>query len=76
MHYEVRFTVRLPEGVCATQREVEDWLRFNLRDTGSLDNKNQLTDYEPEPLRGTFRVFPTAGYATARDVLAGDKQEG
>ena len=39
MHYEVRFTVRLPEGVCATQREVEDWLRFNLRDTGSLDNK-------------------------------------
>ena len=30
MHYEVRFTVRLPEGVCATQREGEDWLRLTF----------------------------------------------
>ena len=62
-HYEVRFTVRLPAGVAATQAEAKAWLRFYLRDNGSLDGKNPLSDQEPEPLRGTFRIFPTAGYA-------------
>lgn len=65
-HYEVRFTVRLPAGVVATAAEAEAWLRFHLRDNGSLDGENPLIDHEPEPLRGTFRVFPTAGFSYAR----------
>ena len=64
MHYEVRFTVKLP--AAATPKEAEDWLRFYLRDNGSLDGANPLIDHEPEPLRGTFRLFPTAGYATTK----------
>ena len=64
MHYEVRFTVKLPEGIAATQKEAEDWLRFYLHDNGSLAGANPLIDHEPKPLPGTFRIFPTMGYAT------------
>lgn len=63
MHYEVRFTVKLPDGISATPKEAEDWLRFYLHDNCSLAGTNPLIDHEPEPLRGTFRVFQTAGFA-------------
>lgn len=69
MHYEVRFSVKLPAGVAATPKEAEDWLRFYLRDNGSLDGANPLIDHEPEPLSGTFRIFPTMGYATAKPAI-------
>lgn len=57
--YEVRFTVRLPAE--ATPEEAESWLRFCLHDTNSMRVDNPLSRYEIEPVRGTFRAFPTAG---------------
>jgi hypothetical protein len=56
--YRVTFSVYLPpEGEDATMKEIEDWLRFSLRDNGSLDLSNPLSDCEPEPIPGSFYVL-------------------
>lgn len=60
--YEVRFTVRVPDDVQATREEVEAWLRFELHDNGELSLQNPLHEHCPLPMRGTFRVIPTAGF--------------
>lgn len=61
--YEVRFSVRVPDEVQATREEVEAWLRFELHDNGELSVQNPLSEHCPLPVRGTFRVMPTAGFS-------------
>ena len=60
--YEVRFSVRVPEEVNATPAEVEAWLRFECHDNGELSLENPLSAHCPVPMRGTFRVLPSAGF--------------
>lgn len=37
-----------------TDAEIEEWLRFELRDNGMMSGNNPLSDYEPMPIFGTF----------------------
>ncbi len=46
--YEVTFLVSLPEDVDGdiTDKQVDEWVRFNLHDMGGISLKNPLSDYE------------------------------
>ena len=67
--YEVRFSVRVPDELKATPEEVDAWLRFECHDNGELSLANPLADRCPQPMRGTFRVLPTAGFAAPSYAL-------
>jgi hypothetical protein len=52
---KVTFEVDVPKaGVLPA--DVRDWLRFGLRDNGELSHRNPLVSFEPEPVRGTFKM--------------------
>ena len=51
----VTFDVELPN-IEATDEEVEEWLRFNLHDNGSMSMKNPLADEEVEPVFPSFYI--------------------
>lgn len=44
---EVELKIRVPKA--ATYEQVEEWLRFCLRDNGTMESANPLGGYEPEP---------------------------
>lgn len=48
----VSFDVEIPD-VDVTDRQVEDWLRFELNDNGSL-MRSPISNNELEPIFGTF----------------------
>jgi hypothetical protein len=53
MKVKVEFEVNIPvEG--ATEEQIEEWLRFSFGDNGVMENKNPLSNFEPEPIFGTF----------------------
>jgi zinc transporter ZupT len=45
---EVRASVRVP--AAATDKQVEEWLRFQFGFTGGIENANPLVDYDVESL--------------------------
>ena len=52
---QVKFEVELPETEREpTWKEVEEWLRFEFRDNGSMKIANPLSSHEPEPVFGSF----------------------
>ena len=54
----VEFDVELPG--LAKDKEVEEWLRFELGDNGTISLDNPLEKFEVEPIFGSFdwqRVF-------------------
>lgn len=58
--YEVRFRVRVPDGIQASDEQVQEWLRFNCRDNAEMRNDNPLAFRDPEPVRGSFDVRRSA----------------
>lgn len=47
-----------------TDDEIEEWLRFELRDNGIMNGNNPLSSYEPQPIFGTFywdRIYSRRG---------------
>jgi len=49
----VSFDVLIPkEGM--TDAQIEEWLRFQLHDNGTMSGKNPLVDETVEPIFGTF----------------------
>jgi len=50
----VELEVEVPES--ATDRELEDWLRFELGATGQLDGDNPMIDHDLEAKRASVRV--------------------
>ena len=49
---KIEFQMRLP--VPATDEEVEEWLKYQLHDNGSMQLDNALSEYEIEPIRGSL----------------------
>jgi hypothetical protein len=49
---KIEFKMRLP--VLTTDEEVEEWLRYQLHDNGSMQLDNALSEYEIEPVRGSL----------------------
>jgi hypothetical protein len=48
--YEVRCEVEVPDELGATEKQVEDWVRFNLHENGSLGpSPIQNRDFEAVP---------------------------
>ncbi len=54
MRVRVTFDVDVPDEVQATDEEIEEWLRFNLNDNGSMSNKNPLATREVTPVFPSF----------------------
>jgi len=50
----VEFDVELPVTKVSGQ-QIDEWLRFELHDNGSISADNPLSDYEVEPIEGTFQ---------------------
>ena len=48
MKAKVSFEVSIPDGV--SREEAEAWLRFELRETGTLENRSPLLSYRVEPV--------------------------
>jgi predicted Co/Zn/Cd cation transporter (cation efflux family) len=48
----VEFEMKVPR--FATASEIEEWLRFELHDNGSMDGDNRLADLSIEPIFGTL----------------------
>jgi hypothetical protein len=52
MRVHVEFDVEIEEGF--TDMQIEEWLRFELKDDSSIQIANPLSNKELEPLPGTF----------------------
>lgn len=50
MKAKVAFEVEIPADV--SREEAEAWLRFELNETGILENRNPLLSYYVEPVDG------------------------
>jgi len=50
---KVEFEMQLP--VPATDDEIEEWLRFELHDNGSMQSHNPLSECEIDPIHGSIR---------------------
>ena len=53
MKVKVEYEILLPIEN-ATDDEIEQWLRFELHDNGTMKGSNPFNEYEPEPIFGTF----------------------
>ena len=81
MRVSVKFDVEIPKtDQDPTDDEIEEWLRYCLRDNGCMKIANPLSHHEPEPIFGTFdwterkarlRVPPTARLAVMQIGLYG-----
>jgi len=55
MRIAVKFDIELPRiERPATDAEIEEWLRFELHDNGSMRMANPFADRAVEPIFGTF----------------------
>lgn len=48
MKAKVSFEVSIPDGV--SREDAEAWIRFELHETGTLENRNPLLSYRVEPM--------------------------
>lgn len=72
---EVKMTVRIPKA--ATVDDVEEWLRFEFRDNGSMRNANPLSSCEPEPWGSSrFEWEPLGEIGTRRESDHWEKPDG
>lgn len=56
MRVKIEFEVEVANVTCATEQELEDFLRFTFRDNGYIDSKNPfyVEGKRCEPIFGTF----------------------
>ena len=51
--YRIRFDVKVPDHI--PEKEVEEWARFMVGDTGSMSSK-ELEDRSFDPIYGSFKI--------------------
>jgi len=55
MKIKIKFEVELEDVENHTEEQLEEFLRYNFRDNGSMSTKNPFYEQgEPEPVFGTF----------------------
>ena len=61
MIYEIKCEVDIPDNLGTTCQEVEDWVRFNLNENGSL-GPSPIQEYPFEARAFSVRVEPATRY--------------
>lgn len=51
---DIKFTVRIPD-IEHTEKELVEWLRYQMGDDGQISLKNPLEKYDITPIFGTFK---------------------
>ena len=64
MKIKIEFEIELPktEGIQPTTEEIEEWLRYSLNDNGNMACANPLSQFEVEPISGTFEWEEVINY--------------
>lgn len=54
MKITLEYEVEIPDSINASEDEIEDWVRFEIGDNGSLNGKNPLINERLKPIFGSL----------------------